>query len=504
MPWAKLTNKKFLLVLLFIFVFLLTRLPNLWNDTINPDGVSWHKRSELFVVALKSGNFINTYQHYHPGVTLMWIMGPVVEIAKHVTGQEIYNNNSFQLFDYISKFSLVVVQLILSLLLLFVFSKIMGFMKAIAFIMLLSLEPFFVGNSRLVHLDVLLTLFLLLGLGFNYLSFQDKKYNYSVLAGIFYALSFLTKSIGLGGLVFGIFYGIYLIVLKKEFKVILKMILLQIFTFVVTTFILFPALWVKPFFVLNDMFTEGSKVALVDGHKQIVLGEETDNAGTGYYPLVLLMKVSPFTIFGILLFVLYLIQNIKNTKPSSFLLFLFTFSVGYFLVMLFPSKKIDRYMLPLFPFLSLIAIYGFEKFYPKYKYIIALLFLIFVVLPLVVIFPYYFTYTSPVLGSPKNANSLIGQKPFGIGMYSLKDLIINKYKVPVNIGMLDTKPLSSIYPNSKVYDMRVTGPRSYDVYVLGINEVLPDKVTDSPLKFRLVDSIYINGLEYWRIYEKNR
>ena len=52
-------------------------------------------------------------------------------------------------------------QLILSVVLIYLLAKVFDFKKAALMVGLFSLEPFFVGNSRLLHLDVLLTLFLL-------------------------------------------------------------------------------------------------------------------------------------------------------------------------------------------------------------------------------------------------------------------------------------------------------------------------------------------------------
>jgi hypothetical protein len=71
------------------------------------------------------------------------------------------------------------------------------------------------------------------------------------------------------------------------------------------------------------------------------------------------------------------------------------------------------------------------------------------------------------------------------------------------LGFIDTKPIDAIYPNSKVFDIRVVGPGSYDYIVLGINESIPEKVTnDKRFTFEKDISIYINDLEYWRIYAK--
>lgn len=488
-------RKTFILVILYVVLFLLTRLPLLNYDTVNPDAINWHIRSEQFVVGLKTGDWLKTYQHYHPGVTLMWIMGPVVEILKHTSPTlKTYTSANYLFLDFASKLAVVKVQLILSLILLFALSKLLTFKKALLVVSLFTFEPFFVGNSRLLHLDVLMTLFLFNGLVFAFWTIKEFKWWKAVLTGVFLALAFLTKSIAIGGLVFVLLYGIY----KRS----PKFLAIILGTFILTTFALFPALWVRPVYVLTEIFSEGERIGIRSGHEQIVLGDYTTNAGFEFYPLVLLLKVSPITLIGILLFFFFALKNFKRPKEVSFELFLAIFSLGYLLVMSFPTKKIDRYVIPMFPFLALIAVDGFEKLKKYRVLIVSVLSLVFIVLPLIMFFPYYFTYTSPLFGTAENANKVVAQKLFGVGVPELRDFIIKKYGDKVDLGFYDVKPMKAIYGNSKVCDVRLCGVSDYQLLVLGINEEMPEKVTNSTTTFVLADTIKINGLDYWKIYVK--
>src|SRR3989344_5483834 len=75
-------EKKYKLILLSIlFLFFIFRLPGLGKDISNSDAARWHRRSEDFLNALKSGNFADTYQHYQPGVTLMWLDAIVNDLS---------------------------------------------------------------------------------------------------------------------------------------------------------------------------------------------------------------------------------------------------------------------------------------------------------------------------------------------------------------------------------------------------------------------------------------
>ena len=177
------------------------------------------------------------------------------------------------------------------------------------------------------------------------------------------------------------------------------------------------------------------------------------------------------------------------------------FNLGYLFVMTYSSKKIDRYILVLFPMFAYFAVLGFMQTFDKYKnkYLIFGLFaFLFIVVPLFKFYPNYFLYVNPFFGSTVSANKIIGQKAFGVGIHQLKDLIMGRYG-ETRVGMFDIKPLEAIYPNSKVFDIRVAGESSYDILVLAINEDIPLDLTE---KFEIDTSLNLNGLEYYKVYVK--
>jgi len=523
MAWVKMIDKKrFFWLLVFILLFLLTRIPNLSRDTINPDAVNWHYRSEQFVVGLKHSIFEKTYQHYHPGVTLMWLTGVPIEIYKQVSNVTTYDQFSFHAFHFVAKYSLVITQLVLSLIVLFWLSKVLKFKKAWLTVFIFSFEPFFIGNSRLFHMDIIFALFVFAALITSHIHIKEEKWYWAALTGFLCGLAFLTRSVGLGVWLFVLGVGGGFLYLKtKDIAKVVKFCLITSAAFIITTFALFPALWDRPVEVITNIFTEGERIGIRKGHGQIVFGEYTRNAGLLFYPLVLLLKLSPFIILGILSYFAAMVEIfktkqtvkeiiiLKNERIVGIISYMLIFFTGYFLVMTFPSKKIDRYMLILFPYFGLLASFGFLYLFEKLKPIfqqtqglLILLFIAFVVVPNIQAHPYQFTYTNPLLGSVSSANGIIAQKPFGIGMYEVKEHLQTKYGSAVEVGFIDTKPIKSIYPNSLVSDIRVNGVSDYDVMVLAINEVAPEKVLESEVKFTKDSSIFINDLEYWRFYVK--
>jgi len=529
MQWAKTINKKRVLFILgFVVVFLFSRIPQLAQDTINPDAVNWHYRSEQFVVGLKHQMWDKTYQHYHPGVTLMWLAGIPIEAFKQISGVTVYDQFSFHAFHFLAKYFVVFAQLVLSLLILFWLSKILEFKKAFLALALLSFEPFFVGNSRLFHMDIIFTLFVMAALILSQLYIKEEKIGWAILSGIFCGLSFLTRSIGIGVLLYALGAGsLFLYIKTKDWKRCLKYTVIIFGSFVVITFALFPALWNGPIDVLVNIFTEGERIGVRKGHTQIIFGESTETAGWGFYPLVLLMKLSPFIIFGTLLYLygLYITYKkkeinkeiiiFKAEKIVGIISYSLIFYLGYFLVMTWPTKKIDRYMLVLYPVIAIISAFGYmgvlNTIKNKWKngsgakqglLVLLLAYVLYVIIPIVGKHPYQFTYTSPIFGKAETANRVIAQKSFGIGIFEAKNHLQTNYGSEVEVGFIDTKPIKSIYPNSLVSDIRINGVSDYDVLVLAINEVIPEKVQKSEVEFIKDSSIYINGLEYWRFYVK--
>ncbi|MFZ5424760.1 MAG: ArnT family glycosyltransferase [Patescibacteria group bacterium] len=521
-----LSTKKIKAILFCVFVlsFFGSHIPYLGRDVINPDAVNWHNRSEQFVVALKGRNFENTYQHYHPGVTQMWLTGSVVEAVKQLNGFSTYDKDNYLLLHTVAKYANVVVQFALTLTLFFVlkalFSKTNSkytFEKAILIVTLLSIEPFFLGNARLIHLDIFLTLFVFIGLSFSYLAMLEKKLLFTFLSGAFLSAAFLSKSIAIGALPFVLIVFGYLTYIKQGKGYLLKSLVLFLGTYMATAFLFFPALWVSPAKVLIDIFSEGERIGVRNGHTQIVMGESSEDPGIFFYPLILLMKTSPFVLFGVLTFIFTALKNVKKihrpltqylNSTYGYLFYLGIFYLGYFSVMTFPTKKLDRYMLPVFPYLVLCSVLGYFLFSSIYRHVVAkllivLLLLVFILCPLFRLYPWYFTYTSPLFGSAQNANSIVAQKPFGVGIPDLKEYIFNTYNEEYpNIGFIDTKPMRAIYKNSSIYDIRVSGTSDYDILVLAINEEMPEKVIESDNNFIYDRSLFINGLEFWKIYVK--
>ncbi len=497
----------------FIGLFLLTRVPRLHNDIVSTDAVYWHDRSEKFINALKTKDFAETYQMYHPGVTIMWITGLTAEAYSRVTGAsltEVFSD--FVTIHFFAKLMLVLWQLSLSLLLIVLLSRIFDFKKSFFIVSLFSLEPFFIGNSRLLHLDTQISLYILIGLALVYLFSKNFSYLVVFLIALFFVFATLSKTIFIGAALFALFAGSLLFFVHSGFKAALKYFLTFFVSYLAVYLLLFPAFWVAPYETFSTILNGSLEVGNEFGHKQIFFGEITRDPGSLFYPVLLVLKLSLVTLLGLVLYVgSMLVSLFKKLRAKSLKIKLseipFVYFAGimylvYFLTITYFSKKVDRYTIPLFPFLGMVAVLGYYSLNFRKKLLLIVLVLFSIVYPIFKVFPHYLTYTNPIIGNADASNEIIGQKLFGIGIFDLRDFYLEKYGENTKVAINDPGPLKSVQGDDMVYNISSEHPNSYKLLILGPNKKFPPSVVNSGVNFRQADSIYINGLEFWRIYKK--
>lgn len=545
-------QKKFLALIIFVILYFLFHLPYLGSNELNPDAVNWHHRSEQFVLAFKIKDFAKTYQHYHPGVTLMWIVGPTVELVKQFTiAGDGYNSLNFEFFHFAAKFSLLLVNLVLTILMIYFGTKITGFKISMLTAILLNLEPFFLGNSRVLHMDVLFTNLAVVALSATFFAFRSQRFLVFMSAGAFTALAILTRSIGVGLLLYNFVFMLYTgIVTKSKRRTLYIPVFLLVFA--ITCFVLFPAMWVRPIRTIDRVFTRSYQVGVEDGHEQIFLGEFTTDPGAVFYLYVALIKMSPFMLMGVALGFIFgavlFVRIIKNKQFTtlvketllfknalSYVLFLIVFYVGYFYVLNTSAKKLDRYILPTYYIISLVSVYGFyylAKFfnYKVVKSLIVIFFIYGVLYPIYKFSPFEFLYYSPLVKNSATADSYILQKNFGMGVLPFRNFIVERYgcmnempKYPKNfkvvlyngsyqcpavpgfpnIGIRDAKAMIKVYGNSNTTDFRYNSASTYDLFVLVATDDVPDDVREKNIKFKKDASVYVNDIELWRVYVRD-
>lgn len=409
-------------LLVFVF-FVLIRSPGLGHDNFNTDVWRWKARSYDFGEALSSGQFENTLQMYHPGVTLMWISGAGVKINNvysSLINQSLSADENvnviFQL-DFIQKFLIVcVIGFVLSLTF-YVLRNIFGLKYALVSTFLLSFEPFYLALTRVIHLEGLVSTFMLASIVWLYYYFlNDKNYKRLVMSGLFAGLAILTKTSALFLVpFFGLSTALFIIRKRKENEgnseggkglgksvlVFLKTTSIWFGVLASTFFAFWPALWVNPAVVFQTLYEGIATIGVEGDHIQYYFGKLVVNPGPSFYFVVLAFRSSIYLLIG---FIGSLI--VRKRLPEDlrkFMDFLLVFVFFYFIQLTIPSKKLDRYILPELVVMSLVSSMFFVWLFEKLKFgkVKIVLFIIPAILTALYLHPEYMSYYNPMFGGIK-------------------------------------------------------------------------------------------------------
>lgn len=183
--------------------------------------------------------------------------------------------------------------------------------------------------------------------------------------------------------------------------------------------LLWPAMWVDPLGTLQRMLSETfGKVE--EGHLVYFFGQPTLDPGPWFYPYVIPFRLTPVVLLGVLFSLIFTVYRPAfSRKPSLHAfrltpLLLWFFVISLLLFSILSPKKQDRYLLPLFPFLDLLAAvgwfgllnlaYAFTKPRPPSNYsLLPVVLLLLHMLPIFTYYPYYLTYFNPLMGGPVRA-----------------------------------------------------------------------------------------------------
>lgn len=372
-------------------IFLLLRLPGLGTDISNSDSLRWHRRSERFLDALKQGDFKQTYQHYQPGVTLMWVnsfvkqVGFSYQLTYTDTPKTLENADWFPIIHGFSKAVLVAFNAMVLVYTFYLIKKLWNFQIAAFFIFVLALEPYVIGIDRYFHLTSLETYLSFAAFLSALVWYKNSARKYLILSSLFLTLSILAKTST------GITLPIYLVLFALKF---IKEKNYDFLYFGISTFffgfLFFPAFWVDFIFVVQK---------LVFGVTNAI-SDDSRNFYTGYfsfffYPLVLFFKTSPI-FFVSLIFSLVTLVKDRKTFNNKMLIFYFLL---YFISFSISVKKIDRYSFSLIIPLALFVAQTFSKLNLRSQRLIIALYVVFSFWSIVTYFPVFSAYYSPLGGN---------------------------------------------------------------------------------------------------------
>lgn len=409
------------LELLVFFLFVLSRLPALGLDNFNTDVWKWKSRSYDFSTGIFTLDFEKTIQKYHPGVTLMWVGTAGIKFFNlyHDAFYSEYSldNNIYNIFglDFTQKLLLVCA---IGLVLACVFRALrMLFTTKLAAIavFLLALEPMYVGLTRVFHLEGLMSTLMVASFVYLYWHLVTNSKKYIVYSAIFASFAVLTKTSALFMLPFSLLMiAIHYYLLTGNNKITVEKLIRPFGTWLLTyvlVFVLFwPAMYTHASLALQTLYTGIFTVGIEESHAQLYFGKLVDDPGIFYYFVVLYYRTSIFLLGG--LFGLFVVRKkLTDEKAVKFIMYALLFCIFYFIEHTIPSKKLDRYILPVILMLVLIGAFYYDYLFSKAKNMwFLVVFLLVPMLTLVYLHPDYLSYYSPLGGGLKKGIHVIEPK----------------------------------------------------------------------------------------------
>jgi 4-amino-4-deoxy-L-arabinose transferase-like glycosyltransferase len=290
----------------------------------------------------------------------------------------------------------------------------------------LTVEPFLVANQQLVHVDGPLVTFLTIAILAALVRWTaGGGIGMVLLAGAATGLGLLSKTpalflvpfvplVAVGATLWERWdagergTGPLLAALRRPMRDLLIWGAVALLTFVVC----WPALWVLgPTEVLARIvaFTRETG-GQPDEVGSYFLGQVGTDPGPLYYPVSTLFRLSPFTTAGLLLAVALVWRAPLATRVRAG--WLLVFVGGFALMMTLGPKKFDRYLLPIFPALVMLAALGWWLLLGRVgaragRLALGAALVVLLVYPLASVYPYALAYYNPLLGGGAAASRAV-------------------------------------------------------------------------------------------------
>ena len=365
-------------VLFPLFLFLSAFLPR--AAYLVARSTLWHRRAAEFIQAVSQRDWAATLLAPHPGVTTMWFAG----IANWL-GTALVPGFDEQRLDQQMSIELLPLVLIISLAIVltyFILGRLLDRHVAIVATLLLALDPFHISVSKTLHVDALMSVFVMLSVLWMLVLVGGtgrSRRRYILLSGVFAGLALLSKT---PSLFLFPYFPFCLIVAKAsgslklgggwEFSLrkqrewlkpageVLCAVILWLLALVVTCYLLWPSMWVQPGDTLNLAYAETKKYSGTPHPNPVLfMGQTTlDDPGPLFYPVNLALKTTVITFSCFFLGVIFLLRRELDQRQRLVVSLAVAFVVLFTVQMTLGQKKFIRYNLPVFQFIDIVAGFG--------------------------------------------------------------------------------------------------------------------------------------------------
>jgi len=414
---------------------------------IVPDEFHWLGRSLDAMCGVQNGNLQATFQSGHPGVTALWgfglsllarfaLLGDPSRICELAVADQY--PEAPELLSTAALFTVVVtsVGVMIGYRAL---RHLVGEEVALLAAILVALDPFYLDQARLVHVDALLATFMSLSvLALLAHSFGSGGRGYLLASGILAGLAFLTKLPSLVLIPFAIltfgFRGAFIARPRFDRGRIGEMVNqlgLWAIAAAVTFVALWPMMWFHPIAMLAEILRVSGWGASVPHHASYFMGRIVSDPGSLYYAVVLPFRLTPLTMIAAPISLFSAIANVwawrkgdEDARDRALAIALaWAFVLAFLIPMSLSAKKGERYILPIFPIVDFLAAVGLigasswmirrwgDGLRPEILSFLRtglpLALALLIAVQYLSLAPHYAAYYNPILGGPQAASRML-------------------------------------------------------------------------------------------------
>jgi hypothetical protein len=519
----------------------------------------WFDRVNIFLGAVLRGHFAATNIIGHPGVTTMWLGALGTLLHDGLATMGIIAPGGAALDRAFVRLPIAVVTSLCIALAFPLLRRLFGRRMALLAALFWLADPFMVAHSQLLHLDALLASFVMLSLLCALAAYQGEhigsplRWRMWIASGVCGGLALLTKS---PSIILLPMIGLVLIAASRSriadwragrihlSSLVLRrlgMLLAWLAVAVVVWFALWPAAWVDPLGAAGRMFRQAeADGGSPHGWGNFFWGQTVDDPGPLFYPVALLLRLTPWATLGALAlpFMIWLGRTTNDErrttngnplvtwsschhvmKEGRALLILTIFILAFIAMMTVPPKKFDRYMLPVFPAIDIMAAAGIIRIYDTLKqwrtknteqskkHAPLVLYALFCVLPCINLawyHPYELAYYNQLFGGGATAARVI---PIGWGEgYEQVAAYINAQPNGRDhpVAAWFEPVLRPNLDNAVVPLAWIDKPGGVDYAMLYIDQIqrrdVPEAI-DELSKLTPIHTVRIHGIDYANIYQ---
>jgi len=419
-------------------LFLLAFIPRAVYPVSRP--LQWYFRSAQFFHAILEGNWAGTLFSEHPGVTVMWLSGAALwgwyglQSLLGLNPPAPLETEGYAFADRVAV-GVLPLALLVALGILWgwhLLRRLFGRRVAWVAALLWALDPFYLANSKALHLDAALSTLMLLSALWMLVYLRERQRKYLAMSAALGGLALLTKMSALflvPFLAFCLLTDLLPSLRRSPFVIrhspfAVRNFLLWLLVAAGVCFVLWPSLWVQPAASLDLVIRRGVLRHAGGPRDQPLLYRGTlgvQDPGSRFYLDVLLFR----TTFLTLPFALLGLASARVRRREEWLSFLLLggFALFYFAQMSLGGWKDGRYMLPILLVLDVLAASGLVWWADRVHGLTRLPPVILVGLLLAAQaaaalshHPYYGTHYNALLGGPQAARRVFPPADFGEGL----------------------------------------------------------------------------------------